>query len=836
MKLSSSSGWALGALIALTLSGLVPLAQQAPPPPRWPGRVQAGVTLLPNGWTIAPVGRHAYVGDLPLAQVLSPDGRYAIITNNGYAKPTLTIYDLQNQYVKGRVPLDHAWLGLVWHPDGHRLYSSGAAQNIVQELSWANDRLTKTQVIKIAEPDARASESERGKSGFVGGLAITPDGSTLFALQVLAKTLSAIDVETRTVRKKIELAAEPYTALLSPDGKTLFVSSWGGAKVLLFNPSTLEPIGEVPVGEHPNAMTLSKDGARLFVACANTNAVWIVDLATKTAKEQISVALYPDSPAGATPNALGLSPDGTTLYVANADNNTVAVVDVKKPGASEVEGFIPTGWYPTSVAFTKDGSRLLILSGKGLTSGPNPRGPVPGDRGMEGQYSGGMLQGSLTTLAVPDPDALKQYTKRVYDITYYTDKKKLAPEGAPMDSPIPAKVGGRSPIKYVFYVIRENRTYDQVLGDLDRGNGDPQLAILGEEVTPNAHALAREFVTFDNFYVDAEVSYDGHAFSTGAYAPDAVEKIWPTYYGGRGGNYLSEGGGAYRNKYGNLDAPADGYIWDFAKRAGVTFRSYGEFCDWDKAGGKVNARVPGLEGHVHPSYPPWDLTIPDNKRVDVWLQEFKQFEANGQLPRLNILRLGNDHTNGTKPGSPTPRAMVAENDLAIGRLVETISNSRFWKESAIFILEDDAQNGSDHVDAHRSPAFAISPFTKRRSVDSALYTTSSMLRTIELILGLPPMSQYDAAAAPMYQAFQPTPDTAAFTHLPARISLTDKNDVTAPGSQASLRMHMEEADLAPDLELNEIIWKSIRGANAQMPPPVRSAFVRPRANGDDDDK
>jgi YVTN family beta-propeller protein len=834
MKRLSISGWAAAALLVFIVSGLVPLAGQGPPPPRWPGRVQAGVTLLPNGWTIAPVGRHDYVGDLPLAQVLSPDGRYVIVTNNGYAKPSLTIYDLQSQYIKGHVPLDHAWLGLTWHPDGQRLYSAGAAQNTVQELVWANGRLTKDKVIKVTEPDPARGE-ERGQSGFVGGLAITPDGHRLFALQVFGKTLSAIDTSTRTVSKMIRLQTEPYSALVSGDGKTLFVSAWGGAKVLLFNPDTLDAIGEIAVGEHPNAMTLSRDGTRLFVACANTNAVWIVDLASRTAKEQVSVALYPNSPAGTTPNALALSPDGSTLLVANADNNTVAMVDVKKPGASEVEGFIPTGWYPTSVGFTRDGSRLLIISGKGLTSGPNPRGPVPGDRGLDGQYSGAMMTGTLTTLVVPDAAALKQYTAKVYEITAYSDKKKLTPEGAPPDSPIPGKVGDRSPIKHVFYVIRENRTYDQVLGDLGRGNGDPQLAILGEDVTPNAHALAREFVTLDNFYVDAEVSYDGHAFSTGAYATDAVEKIWPTYYGGRGGQYLSEGGGDYRNKYGNLDAPADGYIWDFARRANVSFRSYGEFCDWEGKGTKVSARVPGLEGHIAPNYPPWDLSIPDNERIDAWVKEFREFETNGQLPALNILRLGNDHTNGTRPGAPTPRAMVAENDQAIGRLIEIISTSRYWKESAIFILEDDAQNGSDHVDAHRSPALVISPFVKRHVVDSTLYTTSSMLRTMELILGLPPMSQYDAAAAPMYGAFTPTPTSTPFTHVDPRISLTERNEPTAPGSQASLRMDMHEADLAPDLELNEIIWKSIRGADSQMPPPVRTAFIRPRANGDDDD-
>ena len=313
----------------------------------------------------------------------------------------------------------------------------------------------------------------------------------------------------------------------------------------------------------------------------------------------------------------------------------------------------------------------------------------------------------------------------------------------------------------MFYVIRENRTYDQVLGDLEQGNGDPTLAIFGEDVTPNAHALAREFVLFDNFYVDAEVSYDGHAFSTGAYATDVVEKLWPTNYGRRGGVYLSEGGYGDRNPYGNLSAPSDGYIWDFATRAGVSVRSYGEFADWagtnpDGTRG-VEATVPGLKGKVHPTYPPYDLSIPDARRIDVWLEEFRQFEANGELPRLNIIRLGNDHTYGTRPDAPTPRSMVAENDVALGRLVEAISRSRFWNESAIFVLEDDAQNGPDHVDSHRSPAFVISPFTKRGAVDSTLYTTSGMLRTMELILGLPPMSQYDAAATPMYDAFQTTP-------------------------------------------------------------------------------
>jgi YVTN family beta-propeller protein len=581
-------------------------------------------------------------------------------------------------------------------------------------------------------------------------------------------------------------------------------------------------------------MVLSRDGSRLFVACANTNAVWVVDVRSGKATEQIGVALYPEAPVGTTPNALALSPDGKTLLVANADNNNVAVVDVERPGASEVEGFVPTGWYPTGVAFDRSGKRFYVLNGKGLVSAPNARGPFPGDTDGEGRYTGNIFQGALSAVDLPDDGTLAAMTRRVRQLTPYTDAQRLAPAGVPKDSPVPAGVGAPSPIKYVFYLIRENRTYDQVFGDLPVGNGDPTLTLFGEQITPNAHALVREFALFDNFYVNAEVSYDGHAFSTGAYATDIVQKLWPTNYGGRGAKYLSEGGGAMRNPYGNVAAPPQGYLWDFARRAGLSVRSYGEFVERDEKGGPNRASVPGLEGLVHPTYPPFDMDIPDAHRVDLWLEEFRAFEKNGNLPRLNIFSLPGDHTSGTRPGSRTPRAMVAENDLALGRFVEAISHSKYWPESAIFVLEDDAQNGPDHVDAHRSPALVISPFTRRGTVDSTLYTTTSMLRTIELILGLPPMSQYDAAATPMSKAFQPTPDLRPFVHLEARWPLDEKNDWKSPGAEASLRMNFDQVDRAPELELNEILWQSVHGAGARMPPPRRAAFVKPLVDGEDE--
>ncbi len=709
-----------------------------------PGYTGGGVTLLPNGWHISPAGRHMAIGDLPLAMTLAPDGHSLIVTNNGHARPTIRTVDLDRQVVSSIFTLDDAWLGLAWHPDGTRLYSSGAAANSVVELAWQNGRFRAGSTIQLA-PSSRTPSgpgNPAAPQSFVGGIGLTPDGARLCAVHVLGQIVNLVDTATREIRATAKLPAEPYTCLASADGKTFLVSLWGGARVLMFDATTLAPTGEVQVGEHPNAMVPSVDGKRLFVACANTNAVWVVDLAAGRATEQISVALFPNAPPGSTPNALALSPDGQRLLVANADNNTVAMVDVSKPGESRVSGFIPTGWYPTGVLFSRDGRDLFVLSGKGLTSLANPRGPQPGIPSADpGQYSGSMLQGSLSILPVPDAATLARYTKTVYSVTPYSDATRLAPAGAPASSPIPRRVGGASPITHVFYIIRENRTYDQILGDLDRGNGDPTLALFGGDVTPNAHALARQFVTLDNFYVDAEVSYDGHAFSTGAYATDFVEKIWPTNYASRGAAYLSEGGGQMRTQYGNVSAPINGYIWDACVRAGKSVRSYGEFAELDRATGTMKATVPGLEGHVHPSYPAFDLKIKDSKRVDIWLQEFEKLDSDGALPALSIIRLPTDHTSGTSVGAPTPRAMIADNDLALGRIIEAVSKSRAWKTSAVFVLEDDAQNGPDHVDAHRSPAFVASPFARRGVVDSTLYTTSGVLRTMELILGLPPMSQ-----------------------------------------------------------------------------------------------
>jgi hypothetical protein len=391
---------------------------------------------------------------------------------------------------------------------------------------------------------------------------------------------------------------------------------------------------------------------------------------------------------------------------------------------------------------------------------------------------------------------------------------------------IPAKSGEASPIKYVVYVIRENRTYDQVLGDLPKGNGDPSLVLFGRDVTPNAHALAEEFVLLDNFYADAEVSADGHNWSMAAYATDFTEKVWPLVYASNGWSYVFEGDEPNAS-------PTAGYLWDAAARAGVTLRNYGEFIGIgaespeEKYTGHFEGIGENLAPYTCPFYPDFDLEILDNFRVDLWLKEFRDFEKSGEMPRLQIVRLGNDHTTGTKKGAKTPRAFVADNDLALGRLIEALSKSKFWKETAVFVVEDDAQNGCDHVDSHRTVAFAISPYTRRGgAVDPTMYSTTSMLRTMELILGLPPLSQHDAAATPMSNAFSDKADLTSFVHRPAQVPLYETNPDGAPMQALMERWDFSREDAAPDIAFGEAIWKSVKGADSEMPAPVNAAFVR----------
>jgi YVTN family beta-propeller protein len=643
----------------------------------------------------------------------------------------------------------------------------------------------------------------------VSGLDIDPREAMLFVASRETNFLYAVDLKTKSVIKRIDLGFPAYTCLVSKRHHFVYVSLWGRSSVAVVDSKRLEPVNTIQVGDHPNDMAESPDGNRLFVANANLNTVSVIDIEKQKVTETISTSLYPNAPPGSTPNSAAMNNDGSRLFVANADNNYLAVFDVSKMGESKSLGFIPVGWYPTCAKVLGGSNRIIVANGKGGTSKANPNR----------EYIGSMFKGTLSVIDFPDPQGLAAYSEQAYRNSPYTDAKK-DDTGWMHENPIPRRVGDKSPIKYVFYVIKENRTYDQVFGDIKEGNGDSALCLFDENVTPNHHALAREYVLFDNLYHNAEVSADGHNWSMAAYATDYTEKTWPTMYSGRGGEYVYGGGKA-------IVYPSRGYIWDACKRGNVTYRSYGEFVQTGKTTEDPNiSLMEALKEHVDERYRGWDLEYSDVDRAKEWIREFDEFEKNGNLPKFQVIALPNDHTYGSRKGALTPKAYVAQNDFALGMLVERITVSKYWKESAIFVIEDDAQNGPDHVDAHRTVALVVSPYTKRNFVDREMYSTASMLRTMELILGLPPMTQYDAAAAPMYNSFTMKPDLTPYALRPAKHNLEEKNLANAYGSELCERMDFRTEDAVPDVQFNEIIWKSIRGRNSEMPAPVRGAFVR----------
>jgi hypothetical protein len=474
------------------------------------------------------------------------------------------------------------------------------------------------------------------------------------------------------------------------------------------------------------------------------------------------------------------------------------------------------------------GNKIFVTNGKGYSSAPNPK-YKPFDTSstynyqkadIEQQYIGGLFQGTLSTINTPTEEQLATYSQLAYANSAYNKDKELT-STSETGNPIPQKVGDPSPVKYVFYIIKENRTYDQVLGDVPQGNGDPSLVLFGKNVTPNEHAIVDQFVLLDNFYCDGEVSADGHSWSTGAYATDYLEKNWPTSYGGRGGSYDGEGTRAIANN--------KVYIWNACKQAGVTYRTYGEFADNSKP------NIPILKDHVSPTFTGWNLNVRDTVRYRQWEKEFDSLVAANALPQFNSLRFPNDHTSGLRKDAPTPFAQAADNDLAVGMFIEHLSKSPVWKQSVVFIIEDDAQNGPDHVDAHRTTAYVAGGYVKRHFVDHTMYSTSSMLRTIELILGLQPMTQYDAAATPMWRSFSNTPDTTTYTALPETIDLNAVNTKSNAWQRKSETFDLTQEDRVPDLEFTEVIWKAVKGENAIVPAPKRAAFIKLNDKKDKDD-
>jgi hypothetical protein len=633
---------------------------------------------------------------------------------------------------------------------------------------------------------------------------------------------------SRKIKGVYPLGGEGYTCLLSPDRRMLCVSCWGCNKVMMFNTDKLQFSGVVAVGDNPNELCLTDKGDLLYVANANDNTVSVISIKEHRVIETLNCALYPNAPEGSTTNGLALSEDGKTLYAANADNNCLAVFDVSEPGKSRSKGFIPTGWYPTCVRVINN--TILVSNGKGLTSKPNPFGPNPAGKNedveyqkagkkVKEQYIGGLFRGTLSILTEPDEAQLSAYSQAVYHNSPYNQTSDYLSEGEE-GNPVPMRVGDASPIKHVFYIIKENRTYDQVLGDMTEGNGDPSLVLFGDKITPNQHAIAREFVLLDNFYVNGEVSADGHNWSLGAYATDYLEKNWPTNYSDRGGTYDSEGTREIANN--------KHFIWDICKRYGVSYRTYGEFAD------DYKANIPVLEGHFCTFFTSWDQRVRDTVRFGQWKRDFDSLLAFNSVPKFNSIRFINDHTEGLSFGRPTPFAHAADNDLAVGMFVDYLSHSKIWNECAIFIVEDDAQNGPDHVDAHRTTAYVAGGFVKEGFVDHTMYSTSSMLRTIELILGIPPMSQYDASSTPMWRCFNTSATHKPYDARPISVDLNDKNTTISEWSKMSDSFNFAKEDRVPDTDFNTVIWKAVKGLDAECPAPVHSAFFTVSESEDED--
>jgi DNA-binding beta-propeller fold protein YncE len=836
------------------------------------GEQGANRVVVPTNQVLTPAGRLVTFPGRPVDLALLGDGKTVAIKN----LRDLVLLDVTTATILQTLRLPsggHAVSGLAVADSGKAIYTSatGGKIHVARRASgqepyrWADSFTLPTQPV--------------GGDPAPTGLALDDDGKTLLVLTGLGNSLLRLDAQSgRPIGEPIAVGVAPFGVVVARGGKA-YVSNWAGSPPTNDEPqapSSKTPVkidprtgaaasGSVSVvdlragkevktvatGLHPSGLALSADGEFLYIACANSDTVDVLATKNDTVVETIAVRPEARLPFGSGPNALAVSLDGDRLYVANGTNNAVAVVDLgskasatlRADGPSRTAGFIPVGWYPGAVAVLPLGwvslrgplpsarEELIVANIKGQGS-RRPR--------VEDRFNSHDHLGSISIVLAPDAGRLEDYTRQVAR----NNRQTLAvaglepPRAGALPRPVPERYGEPSPIKHVVYIIKENRTYDQILGDLPRGNGDPSLVMFGREVTPNQHALAEEFVLLDNFYCSGVLSADGHAWATEAYATDYLER----HFGGFVRSYPYDGDDP-------LAYASSGFLWDNALAHGRTFRDYGEFvkarisppeAKWadlytDYRSGTTRVKVearPGVETlreHLCPSYVGFPGTVPDVYRAREFLKEFRAFEARGALPDLIVMLLPNDHTSGTRPDLPTPRATVADNDLALGRIVEAITHSRFWPETAIFVVEDDPQAGLDHVDGHRTVAQVISPYTRRGSVDHNFYSQVGMVKTIELILGLPPMNQMDLAAPAMRSCFQDRPDSRPFVARPNQVPLDEMNPpltaLSGPRlfwARKSLDLPLDDIDEADEDTLNQILWYATKGYDVAYPKVARA--------------
>jgi len=821
---------------------------------------------LVTGKAITPQGSQTGVGSFPVNAVLSPDGQYVVVTNAG-SKQFISVLRVRDGGIASQIGVNGTrrdgsglkeglYYGLAFGParagEAAPLYVSRGAEDRVSVFALAADgKLTDTGRF-LNNP----SPGKTAKPYHVAGLAVSRDGSRLYAANNNTYpdadnqgSVTVLDTVNNRVVSKIATGGFPFAVAAitaGPDAdRKVYVSSERDSVVSVLDPQAGKVVKSINVGFQAISLLLDAKQQRLFVANAGSDTVSVID--TRTDQVVRTVLVRPDDARGlpgATPTGLALSPDEKRLYVTLADMSAVAVVELP---SGKLTGYVPVGWYPTSVVISPDGQKLFVSNAKGVNR-RNPNAPAsvkPGtiSPGGGAQYILNVLEGTVSSINVPDAKELKRLT----ELTIANNR--IAPN---LQRPLGFKNPG---IEHVIYIIRENRTYDQVQGDNPRGNGDPKLCFFPKEVTPNQHALADRFVLLDNFYCCAEVSADGWNWSTGGMASEYTVRNSEYGYTGRGHSYDYEG----RNQGSAVDLkdipdvarPAGGYIWDRVAAKKLSMRNFGFFVDVDLTDNGIpvdegkgitnQATKKALVPYTDENYRQFDMAYADSdawvihntpapkqmrtygkfkakSRYEEWKREFDQMVATRKMPRFMMLRLPHDHTQGTSPGFHSPRAMNADTDYGLGQIVEAVSKSPFWKKTAIFVLEDDAQNGFDHVDAHRSICYVISPFVKRASVDHRFYNTDSVLRTMELVLGLAPMNQYDAVA-PVMDVFGAQPDNVEpfAAILPPKHIIGEVNGLMAYRAKDSERLNFVKEDSVPDDVLNDILWHGIMGRNTPKP-------------------
>jgi YVTN family beta-propeller protein len=769
---------------------------------------------LPTGAILDPAGPSVALGSMPVAMVFSPDSQRIVAVLSGYREQGAQVIDCASRRVVQTITQRAAFIGACFAPDGRTLFVSGGNRDLVYVYAWRDDSAALADSIAIGPgPDST------GGRAYPAGLACSPDGARLYVAENLADSLAVVDLASKRVTQHLPTGRYPFGVVVDRAGK-VYASAWGASWIATFAPTAngLEARRRISVGPHPSTMLLDSEARRLYATCASSDRIAVVDTDGDSLIEVLADSAPGGPSEGSTPNGLALSPDGRRLYVAEADNNAVAVFaigasreDAGRNDETHLLGRIPVEWYPTAV-LARAGS-VWVLNGKGRGTAPNPKLLQPGIKGHDDprQYTLGQTSGSLTFLASPSEREIAELSRRVA-VSNHWDAS--TPEAA-----LP-------PFQHVVYIIRENRTYDQVLGDLPLGDGDTTLTYFPRHVTPNAHALAERFGVFDRFFVNGEVSGDGHNWTTAAYAADYVEKTIPSNYSGRGRSYDYEGLNRDVLAEDDVNEPSSGYLWDLARRGQASVRNYGEFTRQTKDGRWV-ANKPWLAQCTDATYPGWDLMLPDTLRASRWLAAFHAQVAGDSMPALTVMWLPNDHTSGARTGAPTPRAYVADNDLALGRVIEAITHSPYWKSTVVFVLEDDAQDGPDHVDSHRSPLLVVSPYN-RPGVVHRFANTTDVVMTIDRILHLGALSKFDRFGRPLDEIFAATPDTSVYVARMPGVSRAEVNSDSTKVAALSRRLDFSQEDRADFALLNRVLWWTIKGEQRAYPqraaqPPVAYA-------------